>query len=338
MSRLIQFTEFGPPEVLACIDRPTPVAGPGEVLVRVQAIGVSWYDVLWRQNLAPEQAVPPAGLGCELAGVVTALGEGVADLAVGDRVASFLGHDINRYPAYGDDLVYPATSLVRYPDVLTPVEAAVHYNPLLTVYTALMHQARLQPGEWVLITDASRCCGPASIQLAKALGARVIASTHDAGDRDYLRELGAERVIAAEEEDLVSRIASITDGVGVHVALDALGGPQLALLGEAMAPRGRLLLYGLNGGNQTPLPACAAFKKKFKLYIHCVQDFTGQPEMGLEADCTAVREALQHIDQLTRDRLLKAQIKQVFPFEQFVEAHRCMEQCPTRGRVVLSVE
>ena len=214
----------------------------------------------------------------------------------------------------------------------------MHYNPLLTIYTGLVHQARLQAGEWVLITDASRCCGPASIQLAKALGGRVIASTHDAADRDYLRELGAERVIAAEEEDLVSRIASITDGVGVHVALDALGGPQLALLGEAMAPRGRLLLYGLNGGNQTPLPACAAFKKKFKLYIHCVQDFTGQPEMGLEADCAAVREALQHIDQLTRDRLLKAQIKQVFPFEQFVEAHRCMEQCPTRGRVVLSVD
>ena len=74
MSRLIQFTEFGPPEVLTCIDRPRPVAGPGEVLVRVQAIGVSWYDVLWRQNLAPEQAIPPAGLCCELAGVVTAPG------------------------------------------------------------------------------------------------------------------------------------------------------------------------------------------------------------------------------------------------------------------------
>lgn len=107
MSRVIRFHQFGPPEVLKCEELPTPAPAAGEVLVRVQAIGVSWKDVLWRQNLAPEQAALPSGLGFELAGEVLAVGAGVGDLPLGSRVASFPAHTPDHYPAYGDVVLMP---------------------------------------------------------------------------------------------------------------------------------------------------------------------------------------------------------------------------------------
>ena len=154
MSRMIRFHQFGDASVLKLEEVPTPRPGPDEVLIRTQALGVSWRDVLWRQNLAPDQAQLPAGIGYELAGVVEAVGANVTDLAPGMAVASFPADSPNQYPAWGDYVVMPRTSLTRYPDNLTPVEAAVHYTGLLYAYFALVELAGLQPGQHVLITEA----------------------------------------------------------------------------------------------------------------------------------------------------------------------------------------
>ncbi|KSS10163.1 zinc-dependent alcohol dehydrogenase family protein [Pseudomonas aeruginosa] len=309
MSRVIRFHQFGPPEVLTCEELPTPAPAAGEVLVRVQAIGVSWKDVLWRQNLAPEQAALPSGLGFELAGEVLAVGAGV-----GDRAA-----------------------LAVYPEVLTPVEASVYYTGLLVAYFGLVDLAGLKAGQTVLITEAARMYGPVSIQLAKALGARVIVSTKSADEREFLREQGADKVVVTDEQDLVLEVERFTEGKGVNVILDELGGPQMTLLGDVSATRGKLVLYGCNGGNESAFPACAAFKKHLQFYRHCLMDFTGHPEMGLERNDESVTKALAHIEQLTRDRLLKPVIDRVFEFDQVIEAHRYMETCPKRGRVVIHV-
>jgi NADPH:quinone reductase-like Zn-dependent oxidoreductase len=96
-------------------------------------------------------------------------------------------------------------------------------------------------------------------------------------------------------------------------------------------------LYGLNGGNETAFPACAAFKKHLQFYRHCLLDFTGHPEMGIDADRETLQQALQQINQLTRDGLLKPSIDRVFAFDDVVAAHQYMETCPDRGRVVLRV-
>ena len=177
MSRMIRFHKFGQSEVLKIEELPTPAPAAGEVQIRVQAIGVSWYDVLWRQNLAPSQARLPAGIGHEMAGVVTALGEGVDDLAVGDKVASFPATSPNDHPVYGEIIVLPRTALTRYPDILSPVEASVHYTPFLMAYFAYVDLARAKAGQTALITDASHCAGPSFVQLGKALGLKVIAAT-----------------------------------------------------------------------------------------------------------------------------------------------------------------
>lgn len=337
MSRIIRFHQFGEADVLKIEERPCPSPGAGEVLVRTEAIGVSWIDVLWRQNLASTPAQLPSGLGHEIAGVVTAVGEGVDDLAVGDKVASFPGHSVSRYPGYAEDVLLPRQSLTRYPDVLTPQQAAVHYLPSLVGWFGFTELARLKPGESVLVTAASQCWGPYIVQMGKALGAHVIAATENPDDKDYLRDLGADQVILTEEQDLVSRVNKLTDGRGVDIVMDALGGPQMCLLGDVLAPRGRLVLFGLQGGNETPFPACAAFQKNIQFFVHCIGNFTGKEELSIPQDKEAVAKALQGINQLTGDGLLKAQIDQVFSFDKVVDAHRRMEICPSRGRVVIEL-
>ena len=337
MSRMIRFHKFGDADVLQYEEVPTPVPGPGEVLVRVQAVGLGWKDVLWRQNLASEQAKLPAGTGFELAGTVAVLGDGVSDFEVGTAVAGFPAGTPNRYPTWGDLVLMPSHALTRYPDVLSPVEASVHYTSLLFGYLALNDLAHLKPGQHVLITEASHCMAPQTVQLAKALGAKVIVSTSSSADREFLRGLGADKVIATEEQDLVLEVERYTEGKGVEVILDQCAGPQMKLLGYIAAPRGKLILYGINGGNDTAFPACAAFKKHLQFFRHCVLDFTGCPELGIEPNNDAVQRALKHINQMTADRLLTPVIDKVFDFEDFVEAHRYIETCPNRGRVALKL-
>lgn len=337
MSRMIRFHQFGPAEVLKIEEHPVAPPAPGEVQVRVQAIGISWYDVLWRQNLAPTHARLPAGLGYEMAGVVTALGSGVDDLSVGDRVASFPAADANQHPAYGEVIVMPRTALTRYPDLLTAVEASVHYTPYLVAYFAYVDLARIKPGQSVLVTDASHCAGPNFVQLGKALGARVIAATKTEDAREYLLSLGADKVVVTEEQDLLLAVSKFTEGRGVDAVFDGLGGPQMSIMGDVLAPRGSLVLYGLQGGNQTPFPACAAFQKNIQFYVHCLSNFTGKPELSIVQDVEALQRALREINQLTADRVLKPLLTRTFTFEQVVQAHRYMDNCPIGGRAVLEL-
>lgn len=127
MSRMIRFHSFGAADVLRIEEQGAPSPAAGELQIRVEAIGVSWYDVLWRQNLAPSKARLPAGIGQEMAGVVTAVGAGVDDIAVGDRVASFPATSANDHPVYGDVIVLPRTAITRYPDILSGrSERALH--------------------------------------------------------------------------------------------------------------------------------------------------------------------------------------------------------------------
>jgi NADPH:quinone reductase-like Zn-dependent oxidoreductase len=220
---------------------------------------------------------------------------------------------------------------------LSPVEASVHYTPLLIAYFAYVDLARVKPGQTVLITDASHCAGPSFVQLGKALGAKVIAATKCRrarlpavpGRRQSDRHRRAGLADANQQDHRRSRRGCVFDG---------LGGPQMSLLGDVLAPRGSLVLYGLQGGNQTPFPACAAFQKNIQFFVHCIGNFTGKPELGIAQDQAALQRALREINQLTADGMLVPLKTRVFAFSQFVEAHRYMDECPCRERVALQVE
>lgn len=164
---------------------------------------------------------------------------------------------------YGDVIVLPRTAITRYPNVLTPIEASVHYTPLLIAYFAYVDLARAKAGQTALVTDASHCAGPAFVQLGRALGLKVFAATKEAAQRDYLLGLGADKVIVTEEQDLLLQIGKYTDGRGVDMVLDGMGGPQMSLLGDVLAPRGSLVLYGLQGGNQTPFRLARHSRRTF---------------------------------------------------------------------------
>jgi NADPH:quinone reductase-like Zn-dependent oxidoreductase len=178
--------------------------------------------------------------------------------------------------------------------------------------------------------------------LGKALGLKVIAAIktddEEGTARQYLTSLGADKVVVTEEQDLLMAVNKYTDKRGVDVVLDGLGGPQMSILGDVLAPRGSLILYGLQGGNQVQFPACAAFQKNIQFFVHCVGNFTGKPELGIAQDKEAVERALLKINELTRDKLLLPQLTKVFQFDQIVEAHRVMDGCPVGGRVVVEVE
>lgn len=112
----------------------------------------------------------------------------------------------------------------------------------------------------------------------------------------------------------------------------------MSIMGDVLAPRGSLVLYGLQGGNQTPFPACAAFQKNIQFFVHCLGNFTGKPELGICQDAEALQRALREINQLTADRVLEPLKTRVFPLSEVVQAHRYMDGCPIGGRAVLEVE
>ncbi|WP_110667872.1 zinc-dependent alcohol dehydrogenase family protein [Salinicola halophilus] len=338
MSRAIQFQRFGGAEILDIIDRDTAAPGEGEVLVAPEAIGINWFDVLWRRNMAPTKAKLPAGLGSEMAGVVIDTGPGVDDFAPGDRVASIPAFDPNRYSSYAERTPLPVESLIRYPTCLTATEASVHYVPSLLSWLAFREVASLAPGASVLITGACCISGPYAVQVAKALGVRVIAATPFDSAIDYLRGLGAEAVVHTETQDLAKAVDKLTDGRGVDMVLDALGGPQMSLLGDVVAPGGDLVLYGLLGGNETSFPATAAFNKNIHFHVHCLSNFSGRPEIGIPQNRPVLERAIAAIDAMTERGDLAPQIDRQFDFDEVVEAHRYLESCANHhGRIVLNV-
>jgi NADPH:quinone reductase-like Zn-dependent oxidoreductase len=336
---MIRFHRFGGADVLQCEEVPTPKPGVGEVLIRVEAIGVSWEDVLWRQNLASEQANLPAGIGSEVAGEVESVGEGVDDLEIGAKVASFKAHTPNRYPAYGDHVLMPREALTRYPAGadFTATDAAVHYTQHLSAYFALANLAKLKTGQTVLVTEAARCMGGAMVQMAKALGAHVVAATRNAEPHDMLLKLGADKVVLTEEQDLSLAVGNFTHTKGVEVVVDGCGGQQMAMLGDVAAPCGKLILYGLDGGNEAAFPAWAAFRKHLQFHRFSLLDFTGHAELGIQADGAAVKAALEEINRMTAHGMLRPLIDRTFSFEDVVEAHHHLEAFPSLGRVVMKI-
>jgi len=338
MSRTIQFQQFGDADVLEIIERDDPQPAAGEVLVEAEALGINWYDILWRRNMAPTETRLPAGSGNEMAGTIIAVGPGVTTFSPGDRVASIPAFDPNQYTAHAERVLLPAEALIAYPSCLTPAEASVHYVPSLVSWLGFREIADLQPGETVLVTGACHIGGPYAVQIAHALGARVIAATPHESAVEYLKSLGAAAVIHTESQDLVSRIDKLTDHHGVDVVLDALGGPQMNLLGDVLAPRGRLILYGLMGGNQTTFPAQAAFRKNIQFHVHSLSNFSGKPELGIPQNRAALDRAIADIDRMTRAGELKPQIDYRFPFAKIGEAHRYLETCANHhGRIVVEM-
>jgi NADPH:quinone reductase-like Zn-dependent oxidoreductase len=329
MARVVRFHRLGGPEVLSIEEVEVPVPGPGEVRIRVKALGLNRAEAMLRAGKYIETATFPSGLGFEAAGIVDQIGEGVADLEVGDAVSVVPPLSQLRWPAYGEFATFPAAHVVKHPAALDFEAAAAVWMQYVTAYGALIDIAKLQPKDFVVVTAASSSVGLAAIQIARMVGATPIAVTRTSEKKPALLEAGAAHVIASAEEDLQARLEAIAGANGVRVVFDPIGGPAFVPLTAAMARGGILIEYGALSPEPTPFPLFAVLGKTLTLRGYLVHEITGDP-IRLQAAKTFILGGLQ-------SGALKPVIAKVFPFEEIVAAHRYLESNQQFGKIVVTI-
>ncbi|MGQ0633106.1 MAG: zinc-dependent alcohol dehydrogenase family protein [Planctomycetaceae bacterium] len=329
MPRVVRFHRIGGPEVLQIDTLEVPAPGPGEVRIAVKALGLNRAEAMFRSGKYLEQPSLPSRLGYEAAGIVDSVGADVTALKAGDAASTVPAFSQNRYGVYGDVALVPAAAVAKHPPALSWVEAAAIWMQYLTAYGALVDIAKLTAGDTVLIPAASSSVGIASLQIARLVGATPIALTRKNDKRDALVKLGAAHVIATETEDLVAEVKRLTGGKGARVVFDPVGGPTVARLAAAMAPRGILFQYGALSPEPTPLPLMELLGKGLTIRGYTLFEITSDP---------ARRERAKKFvfDGLAAGQL-KPVIAKTFPLAEIVEAHRYLESNQQVGKIVVTV-
>ncbi len=246
--RAVVCRELGPLDTLVLEDRDPPHPGEGQVVVDVRAAGVNFVDGLICQGRYQIKPATPFVPGSEIAGVVSAVGPGVAGVEVGDRVIAFVG-----FGGFAEQVVVPALSLVPMPATVDFGPAATLMQSYCTVLFTLTRRTRVLPGEWVLVLGAGGGVGLAAIDVARALGGRVIAAASTADKLDAARAMGAEATIAYEEEDLKARARELSGG-GVDLVIDPVGGRHSEPALRATAHLGRFCVLGFAAGAIPSVP------------------------------------------------------------------------------------
>jgi len=337
MPKSVRFYETGSADVLRLEEVPQREPKSGEVRIQVQAIGLNRADVMFRTGQYLEQPRFPSPMGIEAAGVVDAVGQGVTNVRIGDKISIATGQSIAEYPTYGESAIVPAASAIPYPANLTPDEAASIWVQYLTAYFAFVDVARVEEGQFVLITAATGGVGLGAIEIVRLLGGVTIATTRSESKREGLLEAGASHVIVSGQEDMVKRVNEITGGKGADVVFDAVAGDTLAALAEAVAWGGNIILYGALEGAQVAYPLWTAFARNFTLNTYMVYLYSGMPILGLQRNEEAFSRAVEFITQNLASRKLKTTIAKTFPLREIREAHRYMEANHQLGKIVVTV-
>lgn len=329
MTRVVRFHEHGGPEVLRIEQVDVAPPGPGEVQIQVKALGLNRAEALMRSGTYIETPPLPSGLGLEAAGLVAAVGQGVASFAPGDVVSIIPPVSMSRWPAYGELANFPADQVVKHPPELGWEGAAALWMAYLTAYGALIGIARLDRGETVVITAASSSVGLAAIQLARHVGAQPIAVTRTSAKKQDLLDAGAAHVIAVEEEDVEERLTTLAGPAGARVVLDAVGGSLFVALTSAMARGGILIEYGGLSNEPTPFPLFSVLSKCLTLRGYLVHEVVTDPQR--------LAEAKRFIIDGVAAGALRPIVARSFPFEQIVAAHRFLESNAQVGKVVVTL-
>lgn len=329
MPRVVRIHEYGGPEVLRIENLEIPEPAADEVQIAVKAIGINRAEIMFRNHAYLQEASFPSRLGYEASGVVQAMGENVEDFSRGDAVSLIPPLDIAKWGTYGEVANVPAHLLVKNPEGLSFEQAAAVWMQYVTAYGALIDQAKLTRGDYVIITAASSSVGLAAFQVAKQAGATVIATTRSSAKREVLLEAGADHVIATQEEDLPERVMEITGGQGARVVFDPVGGPALESLTAAMATGGILLAYGALSPEPSPFPLFTVLGKTLTL--------KGYLYAEIVSDASRLEGAKRFILEGLESGALKPTITRTFPLEEIQEAHRFLESNQQVGKVIVTV-
>ncbi|TCK22529.1 zinc-dependent alcohol dehydrogenase family protein [Pseudonocardia endophytica] len=326
MVATVRFHELGGPEVLRIEDLPVRAPGPGEVRIRVDAIGLNRAEVNFRRGTYVEDARLPAGLGTECSGTVLETGPSVGRWTPGDAVSVLPAFSQNDHPVYAEEAVVPASALVARPDGLDAVEAATIWMPYLAVYGMTQHVVRTRPGDRWVVTSAANSVGVAALRAARHAGAVVVATVAGPEHVDAVRAAGADAVVVTSGAD--DLVTAVRDGLGAgaDLVLDADGGPQVADLVRACAPGGVVIVHGGLSGQSTPLPGgtyAPVWLRRFHLH-----EVTGDPD--------ALRRAEHWVRSGLASGAFAPMVDRVFAFDDVAAAHEYVDS-PDRapGKPVL---
>lgn len=319
--KAIRIHEFGGPEVLRIEDVPVPQAGPGQALIKISAIGVNYLDIYHRTGVYPLPL--PLTPGTEAAGVIAALGEGVTDLAEGQRVA-YAGP----IGAYAEYAVVPAARLVPLPKGTSDEQAAAVLLQGMTAHYLVDGIFPVKSGDRVLIHAAAGGVGQLLVQMAKQRGAQVFGTVSTKEKAAQVRELGADEVILYTSQDFEVEVKRLTDGRGVDVVYDSVGRDTFEQSLNSLRPRGMMVLFGQSSGVVPPIDP--------NILQHKGSLFLTRPTLG---HYTATREELLFragaVFDAIADGSLKLQIAQSYPLAEAAQAQRDLAGRATAGKLLL---
>lgn len=322
--RAIVCQQYGPPEDLVLDEVPDPTAGPGELVVRVRAAALNFPDVLLIAGKYQLKIPPPFTPGSELAGDVVAVGDGVA-LRPGDRVVgtSFVG-------AFAEQALLPATTVTTIPDGVDYADAAGFGVTYRTAYHALRSVAQVTQGDWVVVLGAAGGVGLAAVDLAVAMGARVLAAASTPEKLAVCRERGAEATVDYDREDLKQRIREIT-GDGAQAVLDPVGGPYAEPALRSLARGGRFLTLGYAAGSIPAIPLNLVMLKGITVQGMEIRTFADDHPEENGRD-------LAELSRLFADGRVRPYIGARFPLADTAAALRYVADRKAVGKVIIDVD
>jgi NADPH2:quinone reductase len=322
MTQAIRFSETGGPEVLTVEEVDVPAPAPGEARLRQHAVGLNYIDTYHRSGLYP--VVLPSGLGLEGAGVVEAVGEGVTEVAPGDRVA-YAGGPLG---AYAQCRVIPAHRLVRLPEAIDFEQAAAMMLQGLTAQYLLRRTYRVQPGETILIHAAAGGVGLIVCQWAKALGATVIGTVGSAEKAAIAHAHGCDHTILYKEEDFSARVRELTGGEGVPVVYDSIGKDTFMGSLSCLRPLGLMVTFGNASGAVPPFdPGLLA--RMGSLFL------TRPTSMTYTAKRSDLLAMAADLFEVVTSGKVKIVINQRYPLAAARQAHEDLEARRTTGSTIL---
>lgn len=323
MPNAIRIHSHGGPEVLRWEPVELPAPGPGEVRIRHTAIGLNFIDVYYRTGLYKPAALPFTP-GTEACGIIEEVGEGVTDLAVGDRVAYATGP----LGGYAQARVMPASVLVKVPDDISDETAAAMMLKGLTAHYLLRRTFRVEPGHTILIHAAAGGVGSIVCQWAKLLGATVIGTVGSDEKAEQVKQLGCDHPIVYTREDFVARVREITAGRGVDVVYDSVGQATFLKSLDCLRPLGMMAIFGQSSGKVEPFDV-GLLAAKGSLFL------TRPTLFHYVAQRQALLANAAELFEVVRKGQVRIDIGQRFALEDAAEAHRALESRTTHASTVL---
>lgn len=324
--RAVTIPTPGDADALVLDEVPEPSPGADEVVVDVVSAGLNRADVMQRQGFYNPPPGASAYPGLEVSGRIAALGDGVTGWSVGDEVCALLTGG-----GYAERVAVPAGQLLPVPDGVSLEDAAALPEVVSTVWSNLFMTANLQPGEVLLVHGGSSGIGTMAIQLAREVGAQVAVTAGSAAKLDVCRELGASILVNYREQDFEQVVREATDGHGADVILDTIGAKYLARNVSVLAPNGRLVIIGLQGGRTGEIDLGAMLAKRCALIATTLR---ARPLGEKAAIVAAVRE---HVWPIVAAGRVRPVIEGRYPLDQVAAAHREMEASTHIGKILLTL-